>query len=312
MTDQSAGEPWQWPDDTWRRIVSHVRAGRPAKPAQWKGGARCAVALSFDSDHETIELRFGGKSFGRLSQGQYGARAGTPRILKILRDHGVPASFFMPAVSALINTHEARAVVEEGHELGIHSWIHEFNSKLSYEVERDLAFRARETLQKLTGYLPVGMRTASWDFSPWTLKIIREMGLVYDSSLMADDDPYELLDQGEPTGIIELPVEWIRDDAVYFNMDRASALRPYTPPEAVLDIFRREFEAAYEEGGLFLLTMHPHHIGHRSRIWILDEIIRLARSRPDVWFATHAEIAAHCAAYVSQSAPQPATVVSGK
>jgi hypothetical protein len=121
------------------------------------------------------------------------------------------------------------------------------------------------------------------------------MGLLYDSSLMADDDPYELLDEGEPSGVVELPVEWIRDDAVYFNMDRFASLRPYTAPEAVFDIFRREFDTAYEEGGLFLLTMHPHHIGHRSRIWILDEVIRLAKAKPDVWFATHAEIAVYCA-----------------
>ena len=66
MTDRGSEEPWQWPDETWRTIVSHVRAGRNARPPQWKNGARCAVALSFDSDHETIELRFGRKSFGRL------------------------------------------------------------------------------------------------------------------------------------------------------------------------------------------------------------------------------------------------------
>ena len=92
------------------------------------------------------------------------------------------------------------------------------------------------------------------------------MGLLYDSSLMADDDCYELLLDGQPTGVVELPVEWIRDDAVYFNMNRFAALRPYTPPSAVLEIFRREFDAAYAEGGLFQLTMHPHIIGHRSRI----------------------------------------------
>ena len=121
------------------------------------------------------------------------------------------------------------------------------------------------------------------------------MELLYDSSLMADDEPYELLEEGEPTGIVELPVEWIRDDAIYFNMDRATSLRPYTAPEALFDIFRRELEAAHAEGGLFLLTMHPHHIGHRSRIWILDEVIRLAKSLGEVWFATHAEIAGYCA-----------------
>ena len=121
------------------------------------------------------------------------------------------------------------------------------------------------------------------------------MGLLYDSSLMADDEPYELLDEGAPTGIVELPVEWIRDDAIYFNMDRMAGLRPYTGPETVLNIFRRELDLAHEEGGLYVLTMHPHHIGHRSRIFILDEIIRHAKSLPGVWFATHEEIARWCA-----------------
>ena len=291
----AGGDPWTWPEPTWRGIVDHVRAGRSLKPSSWKDGATWAVALSFDSDHETIELRNGGKSFSRLSQGQYGARVGTPRILKILDRHRVRATFFMPAVSAMINPEEARAVADAGHEIGIHSWIHEFNSRLDQQTERDLTLRARDVLERLSGQRPVGMRTASWDFSPWTLKIVREMGLLYDSSLMADDEPYELLDGGEPTGIVELPVEWIRDDAVYFNMDRAASLRPYGGPEMVFDIFRRELDAAFDDGGLFLLTMHPHHSGHRSRIWILDEIIRAAKAKGNVWFATHAEIAAFCA-----------------
>src|SRR5690606_39180613 len=140
------------------------------------------------------------------------------------------------------------------------------------------------------GVRPVGIRTPSWDFSPNTLAITREMGLIYDSSLMADVDCYELDMDGEPTGVVELPVEWIRDDAVYFSMNRFGSLRPYTSPEGVYDIFRREFDAAYAEGGLFQLTMHPHMIGYRSRIWILEEIIRHAQGHSDVWFATHADI----------------------
>ncbi len=292
---QNDEKPWTWPEEVWRAKVNHVRAGRSLAPKAWKNGARLAVALSFDSDHETIELRFGGNSYGKMSQGQYGARRGTPRILALLEKHGVPATFFMPAVSAMINPDEARAVVSAGHELGIHSWIHEFNSRLDHATERDLAFRATDVLEKLSGKRPVGMRTASWDFSPWTLKIIREMGLLYDSSLMADDEPYELLDEGQPTGVVELPVEWIRDDAIYFNMDRMGGLRPYTGPDTVLDIFRRELEVAHQEGGLYVLTMHPHHIGHRSRITILEEVIKLAKSMPGVWFATHEEIARWCA-----------------
>ena len=284
-------EPWAWPEPHWRGLVEQVRAGRPLVPAGWPGGARCAVALSFDSDHETNELRDGGQSIGRLSWGEYGNRRGVPRIEALLERKGIKATFFVPAVSALLHPDEQRRLAGAGHEIGIHGWIHELNSVLPYETERDLLFRSADALEGITGRRPVGLRTPSWDFSPKTLSIERELGLLYDSSLMADDHCYELLEAGEPTGIVELPVEWIRDDAVYFNMHRFAGLRPYTAPETVYDIFRREFDGAYDEGGLFLLTMHPHVIGYRSRIWILEKLIDHMRGRGKVWFATHEEVA---------------------
>ena len=292
-------EPWAWDEPEWRQRVNQVRAGRSLRPAIWPGGARCAVALSFDSDHETNELRDGGKSVGRMSWGQYGSRVGVPRILELLKKTGVAATFFVPAVAALLYPDEQRRVVAEGHEIGLHGWIHELNSVLPEAVERDLHLRSSDALTQITGIRPVGMRTPSWDFSPATLTIQREMGLLYDSSLMADNDPYELEQHGKATGIVELPVEWIRDDAVYFNMNRFQALRPYTAPTTVLDIFRREFDGAWDEGGLFLLTMHPHVIGYRSRLFILEELIRHMQARGNVWFATHKDIAA----YVRDNAP---------
>lgn len=292
MNDGSL-EPWQWVEAEWRGRVEQVRAGRRLAPKTWKDGARCAVALSFDADHETNELRDGGQSIGRMSWGQYGPRVGMPRILELLERYAVPATFYTPAVAAMLHPDEPRRVVEEGHELGIHGWIHELNSILPYEAERDLMFRAADTLEKLSGVRPVGLRTPSWDFSPNTLRIEEELGLLYDSSLMADEECYELINNGRPTGIVELPVEWIRDDAVYFMMHRFQSLRPYTPPKDVLDIFLREFEAAWEAGGLFQLTMHPHIISPRSRIWILEEVIRHAKAKGDVWFATHADVAAY-------------------
>ena len=289
----AAGEPWQWDEPHWRGLVNQVRAGRRLAPARWKGGARCAVALSFDSDHETNELRDGGKSIGRMSWGQYGNRVGVPRIIDLLDRYGIKASFYVPAVAALLYPDEQKRLVAEGHEIGIHGWIHELNSVLPYEAERDLMFRSTDTLEKITGVRPVGLRTPSWDFSPNTLRIETELGLLYDSSLMADEDCYDLVMDGTSTGIVEVPVEWVRDDAVYFMMNRFQSLRPYTPPKDVLEIFLREFDAAYQAGGLFQLTMHPHIITPRSRIWILEEIIRHAQAKGDVWFATHADVAAY-------------------
>jgi peptidoglycan/xylan/chitin deacetylase (PgdA/CDA1 family) len=295
MNEATQGEkPWEWSEARWRGIVGRARGGRSLAPRVWPEGAQCAVALSFDADHETIPLRDNDESPMRISQGQYGARQGVPRIRRLLAKHGAPATFFYPAVSALLHPEEVRGVAGEGHEIGIHSWIHEANTSLPPGVERDLTFRAADTLEKLSGRRPVGIRTASWDFSVDTMGIIRELGLLYDSSLMADDDPYELEDGGQPTGIVELPPEWIRDDAVYFNMLRFSGLRPYTPPSAVEEIFRAEFDGAREEGGLFLLTMHPHVIGHRSRIALLDRLLQHIKASGKVWFATHAQVAEWC------------------
>ncbi len=282
---------WQWEESRWRRIVEQVRAGRSLKPKRWKDGARVGVSISFDSDHESWVLRDGGSSPAGLASGEYGARVAIPRILKLLAKYDVPASFFVPAVIAKLYPDEQRRVVAEGHEIGLHSWIHERTSNLEPQAERDLTLRSSDVLTEITGKRPVGIRTASWDFTPTTLAIIREMGLLYDSSLMADDDPYELLENGEATGVVELPVEWIRDDYPYFGMDRLSALRPHTPPEAVLGIWKSEFDLALEEGGLFLLATHPHVIGHRSRIQMLEALIRYMRSFPGVWIATHEQIA---------------------
>lgn len=284
-------QPWQWDESVWRGKVDRVRAGRSLKPASWPNGAACAVALSFDVDHDSNELRDGGNSIGGLSRGQYGNRQGIPRVMDLIRRHDLRASFYVPAVVAQLYPDETRMFVAEGHEVGLHGWIHERNSVLPPDDERDLQMRAADVLERISGARPVGIRTPSWDFSHVTLEITRDMGLVYDSSLMADVDCHDLLLDGVSTGVVELPVEWIRDDAVYFNMNRFSALRPYTPPEAVFDIFRREFDAAHAEGGIFQLTMHPHVIGYRSRMWILEALVERMKDKGDVWFATHAEIA---------------------
>jgi peptidoglycan-N-acetylglucosamine deacetylase len=284
-------EPWQWDESTWRGHVQRVRAGQRLVPASWPGGARVAVALSFDSDHETIPLRDGETRPGKLAQGEYGSRVAAPKILALLAEHGVRASFFMPAVSALLHPDEVEAYVAGGHELAVHGWIHERNMQLERADELDLTGRAIETLEKLSGTRPVGIRTPSWDFSDNTLSIIEQLGLRYDSSLMGDDEPYELLADGRRTGIVEIPVEWIRDDAPYLMMERYGALRPYTPPRALLEIWRDEFDAARAEGGLFQLTLHPHVIGHRSRLVVLRDLVAHIAGHADVWFATHAEIA---------------------
>jgi peptidoglycan/xylan/chitin deacetylase (PgdA/CDA1 family) len=293
---------WKWPESRWRAAVDKVRAGRRLLPPSWPGGARVAVALSFDFDNETLSLRNGQTLPSLLSTGEYGSRAALPRVLSLLERYEIPATFFIPGVAAKLYPEDVKRIASAGHEIGIHGWIHEWTSSLARDEERMLMERSLATIEELTGKRPVGIRTGSWEYSPNTAELIAELGLLYDSSLMADDVPYEVVSDGRPTGVVELPVEWILDDYPYFNMDRFAGLRPHTPPSAVLEIWTAEFDAAYQEGGMFLLTMHPHIIGHRSRMAMLEKLVQHVRSRSGVWFATHEQVARHVKGNASSEA----------
>ncbi len=289
-SDQANEPGWTWSDERVWETVHAVRAGRDLQPAQWPNGARVAVLLSFDVDNETVTgLRYGDATVGSLSQGQYGARRALPRVVDLLDREGVPASFFIPAVSLVIDPSQIGVIQVAGHhEFAVHGWIHELNSSLDADTERALLQRAVDYMTEATGTRPLGYRAPSWNFSPNTLSIIREMGFLYDSSLMADDRPYEIDAAGEPTGMVELPVEWILDDASLFN-PRGNR---YANPRDVLQVWIDEFDGALADGTMFLLTMHPHVIGHRSRIVVLEELVRYIKSHgADVWFATHLEVA---------------------
>ena len=272
-----------------RTIANRVRAGRSLQPTTWPNGARVAVSISFDVDNDTIAIaRNETPSISAMSQGEYGARVGLRRVVELMARHEIPASFFIPAVSLVINPDIVDVIQASGrHEFGVHGWIHELNTELDAETERELVTRAVTYLTEATGSRPVGYRAPSWNFSPNTLNIVKGLGFLYDSSLMADDRPYELMQNGEPTGIVELPVEWILDDAPLMNPRGSS----YTPPRELLQVYIDEFDKAYEEGTLFLLTTHPHIIGHRSRIIILEHLINHIQAKGDVWFATHQQIA---------------------
>jgi peptidoglycan/xylan/chitin deacetylase (PgdA/CDA1 family) len=154
-----------------------------------------------------------------------------------------------------------------------------------------LTRRAFDYWTKRLGRKPAGIRTPSWDFTSATLDIIRELGFLYDSSLMGDDRPYEIMADGKRTGLIELPVEWILDDFTYYSYDRASSAYHRMSDQDVYEIYRAEFDKAYEERTLFLLTMHPFVTGHRSRFAALERLVAYMKSKKGVWFATHEQVA---------------------
>lgn len=278
--------------DQLKAQMFHVSAGKRLKGA-WPNGAKVAVGLSFDVDNATATLSTGNLDYEILSRGEYGAVDGLPRLLRILDRQQVPASFFIPAASAVLHPVVIKDIqaTKQKHEIGVHGWIHERLPLLNDEKEEQrMLSLSIETLTKMTGTKPLGYRAPSWKFSRWTMGQVKAAGFLYDSSLMASDDAYELLLDGKPTGVVELPIERILDDSPYFG-GNADGSNPSVGD--VYEVFQSEFDVAYAEGGLYLLTMHPHMMGHRSRAAMLERLIEYIKKKPGVWFATHEQIARH-------------------
>jgi peptidoglycan-N-acetylglucosamine deacetylase len=270
-----------------REIVDVVRVGRKLTPKVWPNGSKVAVCLSFDTDTEAPLLRDGTTSPTSLSASDYGAQSGIPRILAMLDKHQVPATFFMTAVDAMLHPEMVAAVQKSGrHEIGVHGWIHELTTRLTEAEEERLLDQSIAYLTKATGKKPAGYRAPSWAFSGATLDLLLKKGFLYDSSLQALDEPYEVMSRGKNTGLIELAIDWTLTETPFLGQNGRMP-----SPELLYGLYRDEFDGAYNEGTMFVLTLHPYLSGHRAPMKHLEQFVAYMKSKPGVWFATGAQIA---------------------
>ena len=258
------------------------------------------VCLTFDFDALSIWVStFKLTSPTPLSRGEYGARVGLPRILALLKQHQVPATFFVPAHTAVSFPEEVRAIAAAGHEIACHGFVHESPVNLTYDQEVALLARSEAVLEKVTGSRPTGYRSPAWDLSPHTIDILEQRGYLYDSSLMADDfQPYrprrgdvvteEGFTPGTECNLIEFPVAWELDDYPYFQFMVKPINQGLRDPAEVGRIWQAEFDYchAHVENGVFNLTNHPEIIGRGPRVLVLNALIAHMKSRSGVRFST--------------------------
>ena len=262
----------------------------------WNGHYRCAVTLSVDFDAETLwSGTFKLTSPSPLSRGDYDVRAALPRIHDLLDRHGIPATFMVPAQVADEHPDACAEVAARGrHEIGYHGFYHESVLELSIEEERELMKRAMARLQETFDTMPRGNRSPPFALGPNTADLLEEFGFAYDSSLFGHDEPYRPrvpIGNGNLREFVELPVSWELDDAPYFLFSFFPYMSGLSTPSQVLEIWKAEFDGSYRVGGCFLLVVHPFCIGHHPRIAMLDELIGYIKTFPDVWFATHLDVA---------------------
>ncbi len=267
---------------------------------RWYNGAQCAVMLTFDLDAETLWLAGTLEHrdrIGLLSQGTYGARVGVPLLLHVLRRFELKATFFVPGWVAEHHPDVVAAIADQGHEIAHHGYLHEDVTALDETEERRVLERGIEALRRVTGTSPVGYRAPYWELTPRTLALLSEYGFRYSSNLMSHFLPW----QHPETNLIELPVQWLLDDAPFFLFRTGAGSRPLLPAQHAFQAWVEEFQGIYRFGGLFNLTMHPELIGRPGRILMLERLIEHILSYPHVWVATGREIADYWAEHVARN-----------
>lgn len=259
---------------------------RPGRPV-WPGDARCAVMLTFDNFGEAYDLARFGHASGATADGVYAPRRGVERVLDLLEQHQVPATFFVEGWSARKYAPLLGEVVQKGHEVGAHGWMHEEWGQLDPKTEFDLITRTTVTLSDLLGRAPRGWRSPGGLTTPHTLRLLSEAGYTYDSSFGDDDIPYLLqVSPDSATEIIELPWTWPLNDHLYYG--HPGTMRR---PSEVIQLWIEEFDAVLALTGCFMLVCHPRHAGRPARLQALDQLIQHIKGHDGVWFARCEEVA---------------------
>ena len=268
-------------------------------PVPWPDGARCAVAITFDMDADSLihldHPKDGHNRVSGLSMLRYGPEVAVPRILETYRRLDIRQTFFVPAWCIEHYPKAVEAMVAGGHEVGHHGYIHENPQGGTHQAEAYWLQRGIEVIERFTGQRPRGWRAPLYNFSRHSADLLIDAGFIYDASLMGDDVPYILqTDRGE---LVELPSHWGMDDwPQYVHTMDLNYMMPINAPSVAMTNFREEFDALWEHGGLWIAVWHPFATGRLARWSHVEKLIRYMREKGQVWFAPMEEIARHVAA----------------
>jgi peptidoglycan/xylan/chitin deacetylase (PgdA/CDA1 family) len=267
------------------RLRVAVNGGRSI----WPDGKRSALLLTYDMDADASWISRGLDEPVARSGGQFEVNVGTPCILELMKWFGLKSTFFTPGWIAEEYPKMVEAVIKDGHEIGLHGYLHEPPPKLNEAEEIEAVRRGSAALEAMTGKKPIGYRSPIWQFSPNTVRILHDAGFKYTSDFMHTMLPTWNEVRGAAVDMINLPGSWVLDDAVYFqfHITIRTAMRRAAD---VLEIYKEEFRAVHAVGGLFTLVMHPQLSGRPSRVLMLKEFMDYVKGFDDVWLPSPIDV----------------------
>ena len=222
---------------------------------------------------------------------------GTRRVLELLDRHGIKSTFLVPGHTALAYPDLIRRIVDQGHELAYHGWMHEDARDFDIAGQRLVIERGLEALDHVAGVRPRGHVAPAWNMSVHTMDLVEEFGFDFDGSRMSTDFMPVYVRKGDRwptdgafqfgqlTDVVGIPVAWPMDDVPIFEFvwGEISGLAPASAAE---EMWIGEFDYAHKNcpGGVFNLTVHPQVIGRGPRLEMLERLIGRASEAGDVVF----------------------------
>jgi len=284
-------------------------------------GKRFAVCFSFDVDITSLWLGcFKFHTMNPLSRGEFGTE-GLRRILNLLDKYDIKGTFYVPGHTALHYPSETKEIVSRGHDIGSHGMYHQpkevglLGTNTTVEEMRGYLRQQLDAIEKVTGTRPTGFRSPIVDYGADMPQLLLEEGYLYDSSMQGSDfvpyrlrigdqyqfeEPYDIK-YGNASKIVEIPFMWDLDDFPHYEfmsyyLDPTNGwygAAPLSSPDKVKEVWLGHFDYMYESipGGVYTTCQHPQCTGRGMRLKFFEDIIQYMRSKPDVWFTTHREIA---------------------
>lgn len=276
----------------------------------------CAFGVDVDAVAGWLGSYGGEDSPDDISRGMFAGEVGSPRLLKLFEQHHVQTTWFIPGHSAETFPDQMKAVVDAGHEIGVHGYSHENPIAMTREQEEAILDKCLEVLTKLSGKRPTGYVAPWWEFSPVTNELLLSRGIKYDHSLMHKDfQPYYVrvgdkwtkidyskhpdtwmkpLVRGEETDLIEIPASWYLDDLPpMMFIKKAPNSHGFVNPRHLEESWRDQFDWVYRENdyAVFCMTIHPDVSGRPQVLLMHERLITHIQSHAGTKFVTFDEIA---------------------
>ena len=269
-------------------------------PVPWPNGARCAVAITFDIDTDSIlHLEYPDRAKDLIATNSWLKydEIAIPRILDIYRHFDIKQTFYYPAWCMEHYPHLVDMILKDGHEIAAHGYLHENPNHMTRERQEYWMDKQVAVIEKMTGEKPRGWRGPLYNASGDSPEICAAQGMIYDATLMGDDIPHIM--RTKAGDMIGLPSHWAMDDWPHYthSMD-FSYMMPIKSPDEAFNVFRSEFDAMYKHRGLLVTVWHPFVSGRLARADRMVDWIEEMMNKGDVWFARMDEIARHCQACI--------------